>query len=103
MAAGPNSRFPYEAAARVVSAARELRLDMPADDLSVHDAWLVMAGDSWTAQQRREHTMALVVKTAAGARLVIHHRFLTDPDGLWPTCKRLVDLGAQGQRLPDVG
>ena len=38
MAAGPNSCFPLDAAARVVSAARQLRLDMPADDLSVHDA-----------------------------------------------------------------
>ena len=47
MAAEPNSCLPLEVAATVGSAPRRLRLDMPADDFSVHDAWLVMADDSW--------------------------------------------------------
>ena len=60
MAAEPKSCFPIEAAARVVSAARRLRRDMPADYLSVNEAWLVMADDSWEVQQRQGHTRALV-------------------------------------------
>ena len=100
MAAEPNPCFPPEAKARVVSAARRLRREMPADDISVHGAWLAMRDDSWKAQQRWEHTMALVTSLRQA-----HNMYPSTV--LWPTpaeygrhCKRQVDPGDQGHRLP---
>ena len=93
MSAGPTSCFPFEAALRVVSAAHELRLDMPEDDLSVHDAWFVMAGDSWKAQQRREHTMALVISLRQAHDLCSATVFWPTPTEYGRHCKRQTDLG----------
>ena len=60
MTAKANSSFTLGGAARVVSAACRLRLDMTADNLSDHDASLVMAGDS------RKANLALAVPPMLG-------------------------------------